>query len=102
MEAVEPGSGRASRPELAGLHCERGRARAAAGDSDGAISAFRDALRVLPDFVPAALAQGDAYLAAGDAAQAVKVWERAAEAQPALPLLSRIERQRRRKAGPRG
>jgi lipopolysaccharide biosynthesis regulator YciM len=100
MEAVEPGERAGEQAELAGLHCERGRARAAAGDSDGAISAFRDALRVLPDFVPAALAQGDAYLAAGDAAQAVKVWERAAEAQPALPLLSRIERQRREEGRP--
>jgi len=80
--------------ELAGLHYERGRACATAGASDDAISAFRDALRVQPDFVPAAVALGDAYLAAGDAAQAVKVWERAAESQPALPLLSRIERQR--------
>jgi lipopolysaccharide biosynthesis regulator YciM len=86
--------------ELAGLHYERGRARATAGASDDAISAFRDALRVQPDFVPAAVALGDAYLAAGDAAQAVKVWERAAESQPALPLLSRIERQRREEGRP--
>jgi lipopolysaccharide biosynthesis regulator YciM len=90
----------AEQVELAGLHYERGRARATAGASDDAISAFRDALRVQPDFVPAAVALGDAYLAAGDAAQAVKVWERAAESQPALPLLSRIERQRREEGRP--
>ena len=57
-------SGRASRAVLAGLHYERGRARIAAkATPTGAISAFRDALRVQPDFVPAAVALGDAHLA---------------------------------------
>jgi lipopolysaccharide biosynthesis regulator YciM len=98
--AAEPRERAGAQAELAGLHYEHGRGRAAAGDSDGAISAFRDALRVQPEFVPAAIALGDAHLATGDAAQAVKVWERAAEAQPALPLLSRIERQRREEGRP--
>ena len=98
--AAEPRERASEVAELAGLHYERGRARAAAGDPDGAISAFRDALRVQPEFLPAAIALGDAHLATGDAAQAVKVWERAAEAQPALPLLSRIERQRREEGRP--
>jgi tetratricopeptide (TPR) repeat protein len=85
---------------LAGIHYERGRARVAEGDLTGGISAFRDALRGQPDFVPAAVALGDAHLQAGDAAQALRVWERAVDAQPALPLLSRIERQRREEGRP--
>ena len=98
--AVDPRERGGEQAELAGLHYERGRALAAAGDHDAAISAFRDALRVQGDFVPAAVGLGDAYLAAGDAAQATKVWERAADSQPALPLLSRIERQRREEGRP--
>ena len=100
MAGAEPRERASEQVELAGLHYERGRARAAAGDPDGAISAFRDALRVQPEFIPAAVALGDAHLATGDAAQAVNVWERAAEAQPALPLLSRIERQWREEGRP--
>ena len=100
VAGAEPRERASEQVELAGLHYERGRARAAAGDPDDAISAFRDALRVQPEFLPAAVALGDAHLATGDAAQAVKVWERAAEAQPALPLLSRIERQWREEGRP--
>jgi lipopolysaccharide biosynthesis regulator YciM len=85
---------------LAGIHYERGRAQVAGGDLTGGISAFRDALRVQADFVPAAVALGDAHLQAGDAAQALRVWERAVEAKPALPLLSRIEHQRREEGRP--
>jgi lipopolysaccharide biosynthesis regulator YciM len=72
----------------------------AEGDLVGGIAAFRDALRVQADFVPAAVALGDAYLHTGEAAQALRVWERAADAQPALPLLSRIEHQRREEGRP--
>ena len=90
----------AEQTALAGLHYERGRARVAEGDLVGAIAAFRDALRVQADFVPAAVVLGDAYLQTGEPAQALRVWERAAEAQPALPLLSRIEHQRREEGRP--
>jgi tetratricopeptide (TPR) repeat protein len=76
---------------LAGLHYEAGRARLRAGEVAPAILALREALRVDPGFVPAALALGDAHLGAGDAAQARRVWERALERVPALPLLARLE-----------
>ncbi len=99
---VPPDERPAEQTALAGIHYERGRARMAEGDLTGGIAAFRDALRVRPDFVPAALALGDAHMQAGDPTQALRVWERAVEAQPALPLLSRIEQQRGRKAGPPG
>ena len=85
---------------LAVIHYERGRARIAEGDHTGAIAAFRDALRARPDFVPAAVALGDAFVRAGEPGQALRVWERAAEAEPALPLLSRIEHQRREEGRP--
>src|SRR4029453_14607535 len=51
---------------LAVIHYERGRARVAEGDHTGAIAAFRDALRARADFVPAAVALGDAFLRAGE------------------------------------
>ena len=100
VAAVSAEERAAEQTALAGLHYERGRARVAEGDLVGAIAAFRDALRVQPDFVPAAVVLGDAYLQTGEPAQALRVWERAAEAQPALPLLSRIEHQRREEGRP--
>ena len=98
--AVAPDERATEQSLLAGIHYERGRARMAEGDLTGGIAAFRDALRVQPDFVPAALALGDAHVQAGDPTQALRVWERAVEAQPALPLLSRIEQQRREEGRP--
>jgi len=53
---------------------------------------FREALRTRPDFQPAAVALGDVHLTSGDAREALRVWERALETQPASPLLARIER----------
>jgi lipopolysaccharide biosynthesis regulator YciM len=77
---------------LAGLHYELGRARLEHDDRAGAIGHLKEALRVQPDFVPAALALGDAHLKAGEPREALRVWERAAETSPAaLPVLARIE-----------
>ena len=87
------------RPEeqtrLAGIHYEQGQSRLAEGDVPAAVVAFREALRVQPDFLPALLALGDAHLGAGDSAQALRVWERGLERQPALPLLARVEQRYR-------
>ncbi|HET7874417.1 MAG TPA: lipopolysaccharide assembly protein LapA domain-containing protein [Methylomirabilota bacterium] len=80
---------------LAGIHYELGRAALAAGDTAGAIARFREALRVVSDFLPAALVLGDAHLKAGDAREAMRTWERALESQPSLPLLGRLEQQYR-------
>lgn len=85
---------------LAGIQYELGRGLLAGGDAPGAVSRFRDALRVRPDLLPAALALGDAHLESGDAREALRVWERALETQPAPPLLSRIERLHRAEGRP--
>ena len=58
--------------ELGRLELARGAAVAAAGH-------FKAALRADRDFVPAAVALGDAYEAAGEHREAVRTWERAAE-----------------------
>jgi lipopolysaccharide biosynthesis regulator YciM len=86
---------------LAGLHYEIGRERFEKDDRAGAISHLKDALRAQPDFVPAALLLGEAHLKAGEPRDALRVWERAAEgAQPALPVLSRIEQLHRAEGRP--
>ena len=71
--------------ELGRLDAERGRAAAA-------LAHFKSALRTDRSFVPAALALGDAQEAAGDLREATRTWERAADAEPALTLLGRLER----------
>jgi lipopolysaccharide biosynthesis regulator YciM len=76
---------------LAGAQYEMGRALLLEGNAHGAIGRFRDAQRTRPDFEPAALALGDAHVAAGDTREAVRVWERALEKQPLSPLLARLE-----------
>jgi lipopolysaccharide biosynthesis regulator YciM len=85
---------------LAALHYELGRADAGAGRPAGAAAHFRNALRADPAFVPAAVALGDAQEAAGDRREAIRTWERAAEHQPALPLLVRLERIHREEGRP--
>ncbi len=86
---------------LAALHYELGRERFDRGELAGAIGAFKDALRVQPDFVPAALLLGEAHLKAGEPRDALRVWERAAEAAPsALPVLARIEERHREEGRP--
>jgi tetratricopeptide (TPR) repeat protein len=76
---------------LAAIHYELGRADLAAGNVSAALSSFRNSLRVDRRFLPASIALGDAHAAAGDHREAVRTWERAAELEPALPLLSRLE-----------
>jgi lipopolysaccharide biosynthesis regulator YciM len=77
---------------LAAGYYELGRLELARGEASAAAGHFRAALRADRDFVPASVALGDALEAAGDAREAVRVWERAAETHPALPLLARLER----------
>jgi Tfp pilus assembly protein PilF/uncharacterized integral membrane protein len=98
----------ASRPErvaeetiLAGLYYEIARERLERHDRPGAMSHLKEALRVRPDFVPAALLLGDTHLKAGEPREALRVWERAAEgASPALPVLARIEQLHRGEGRP--
>jgi tetratricopeptide (TPR) repeat protein len=86
---------------LAGLHYEIGRERLERGDLAGATAQLKEALRVQPDFVPAALLLGEAHLKAGEPRDALRVWERAAETpQPALPVLARIEQRHREEGRP--
>jgi tetratricopeptide (TPR) repeat protein len=75
---------------LAGIQYELGRSLLAGGDTPAAVSRFKDALRTRSDFLPATLLLGDVHLKSGDVREALRVWERALEAQPAESLLSRI------------
>jgi tetratricopeptide (TPR) repeat protein len=86
---------------LAGLQYELGRERLEQNDHAGALSPLREALRLQPDFLPAALVLGDAHLKAGEPRDALRIWERAAETSPAaLPALARIERLHRGEGRP--
>jgi lipopolysaccharide biosynthesis regulator YciM len=77
---------------LAVIHYELGRAELARSNTAAALAHLKNAVRADRTFLPAALALGDAYEATGDRREAVRVWERAADLQPALPLLVRLER----------
>jgi lipopolysaccharide biosynthesis regulator YciM len=77
---------------LAIISYELGRAELARSNTAGALAHLKSALRTDRAFLPAALALGDAYEASGDRREAMRVWERAADVQPALPLLVRLER----------
>ena len=79
------------RDEEAALLHEAGRTELAHGRPAAALGYLRGALRLDRDFLPALVALGDAYDAAGDRREAVRTWERAAETHPALPLLARLE-----------
>jgi lipopolysaccharide biosynthesis regulator YciM len=85
---------------LAIVHYQLGRLDAEQGRAGAAITHFKSALRADRGFVPAALALGDALEAAGDVRDATRTWERAAEVQPALALLGRLERVYRREGRP--
>jgi tetratricopeptide (TPR) repeat protein len=99
--ALAPAAERAAEAErLAIVHHELGRSLLQAGRPRDAVSAFRSALRAQPGFLPAAVALGDAYLAADDPREAQRIWERAADLDPALPLLSRLEDAYRRDGSP--
>ena len=99
--AVARPSDRAVESEwLAVGYYELGRLELARGAAAAAIGHFKAAVRADRDFLPATLALGDAHEAAGDHREAVRVWERAAETRPALPLLARLERAYRLDARP--
>ena len=85
---------------LAVIHYELGRAQMAAGAPRNAIAQFRDAVRADRRFIPATIALGDAYEGAGDRREAMRVWERAADATPVLPILARLERAYRGEGSP--
>jgi lipopolysaccharide biosynthesis regulator YciM len=85
---------------LAGMHYELGRADLERGQPATAAAHFRSALKADRAFLPAALAQGEAYEAAGDHREAIKVWEQAAERLGALPLLMRLEQAYRQDGRP--
>jgi tetratricopeptide (TPR) repeat protein len=85
----------------AAIHHELGRLEAERGRTAAALAHFKSALRAHRGFVPAALALGDAQEHAGDPREAVRTWERAAEVEPALALLGRLERAFRDQGLPR-
>ena len=86
---------------LAGLHYEVARDRLERSERSAAIAHLKEALRLQPDFVPAALLLGDTHLKAGEPREALRVWERAAEAShAALPLLGRLEQLHRTEGRP--
>jgi lipopolysaccharide biosynthesis regulator YciM len=85
---------------LACITCEWARAEIDAGRPAAAIPPLRSALRAAPDFLPAAVALGEAQEAAGDPREAIRTWERALEAHPSLPILARLERAYREEGRP--
>jgi lipopolysaccharide biosynthesis regulator YciM len=99
--AVARPSDRAVESEwLAVGYYELGRLELARGAAPAAVTHFKAAVRADHDFLPATLALGDAHEAAGEHREAIRVWERAAESRPALPLLARLERAYRHDARP--
>ena len=96
-----PPSDRAVEAEwLAVGNYELGRLELARGDATAAIGHFKAAVRADREFLPAALALGDAFERAGDHREAIRTWERAAETRPALPVLARLERAYRQEGRP--
>ena len=89
-QALRDGPGDGGR--LATMHYELGRLETERGRRPAAVAHFKSALRVNRAFVPAAVALGDAQEASGDLREATRTWERAAELQPTLALLGRLER----------
>lgn len=85
---------------LAVIHHALGRGELDRGNRAAALAHFKSAVRVDRHFVPAAVALGDAYEAAGDRREAVRAWERAAEAEPVLAVLGRLERAYREEGRP--
>ncbi len=101
LVAQVPASERPRESEwLAIIHHELGRAEIEGARPAAAIPHFRSALRADRGFVPAVLALGEAHEATGDRREALRAWERAVEAQPALPVLVRLERAYREEGRP--
>jgi tetratricopeptide (TPR) repeat protein len=85
---------------LATIHYELGRLDAERGRAPASVAHFKSAFRADRGFVPAAVALGDAQEASGDLREAMRTWERAADVQPALVLLGRLERVHRNNGRP--
>ena len=100
IAALGSGDRSQQRAVLAGIQYQLGLGLLAEGQPHAAIARFRDALRTQSDFVPAVISLGEAHMAAGDNREALRVWERAVEAQPALPLLARLEQAYRAEGRP--
>lgn len=101
LVALVPPGERARESEwLAVIHYQLGRAEISAGLPRNAIGHFRNAVRADRGFIPATIALGDAHEAAGDRKEALRVWERAAEVTPALPILARLEQAYREEGRP--
>lgn len=100
LEAASPADRAAEAEWLAVGHYEAGRLGLARDDPAAAIVHFRASVRADRQFLPAAIALGDAHAAAGDQREAVRAWERAAEMRPALPVLARLERVYREEGRP--
>jgi lipopolysaccharide biosynthesis regulator YciM len=100
LTVAKPGDRAVESEWLAVGHYEAGRLQLARGDATAAATHFKAALRADRDFLPATLALGDALQTAGDHREAVRIWERAADSRPALPLLARLERVYRNEGRP--
>lgn len=87
-------------PQFAIIHYELGRLESERGRGAASAAHFKSALRADRGFVPAAIALGDAQEAAGEVREAARTWERAAETQPALAILGRLERVYRNEGRP--
>jgi lipopolysaccharide biosynthesis regulator YciM len=99
--AIAPPADRAAESSwLAVGYYELGRLELARGAAAAAAGHFKAAVRADRGFLPATVALGDAYEAAGLHRDAIRTWERAAETDPALPLLARLERAYRQDARP--
>jgi lipopolysaccharide biosynthesis regulator YciM len=98
--ALDSGDRRQEQATLAGIQYELGRALLTEGQAQAALSRLREALRTQTDFLPGIISLGDAYMAAGDSREALRVWERAVETQPELPLLARLEQAYRAEGRP--
>ena len=85
---------------LAVAYYELGRAELVRGNASAALPHFKNAVRADRRFLPGVLALGDAHEMLGEHRDAVRAWERAAEVQPALPLLARLERAYREEGRP--
>src|SRR5437879_887841 len=85
---------------LAVAYYELGRAELTRGNASAALPHLKNAVRADRRFLPGVLALGDAHEMVGEHRDAVRAWERAAEVQPALPLLARLERAYREEGRP--
>lgn len=85
---------------LAGIRYEIGRGLLAEGKTQEAQSHFRESLKAIRGFLPAHVAMGDACSKAGDQREAIRIWERAADVNPAPVLLRRLEQAYRAEGRP--